>query len=452
MVPRALVLAGALLLGALMPFPAHAQSFGLQDNGRFVYLPDKTPPEEVPAWLHEIPAPDGLPGARRDFQIIAPRTGLDLAITISFDEPESADRLLAYFRGARTGRTVAANLLQGTGLPNQRTIILRNRLLDSPGVLSLTADGPELLIWRMEFQWMQARAVMVPLGSALEAPAAVLNDGHVLHYDELASGEDRSPQEEWLGNIIRFPLIDAPQRVESGVEYVFTLDSIPRAAILHLDVTGLPPGAQTRLMVNGKVAGWLQMALPSLAHGGYRTADDLGGGTELAGWRNAQAWIPTSLLVPGENSVWMEYFERSDEAPAEGETPGPGSGLQTALMFGVAARHMFLEMDYTPAAETNAPEEAPAEMDTASTDGSATNNSSTGTPAEHLALSDDTADGDGKNDDLPDEQTAAQPVTLKGELRYDLMGDMAPALMLFMEETPAAPNAAVAPAPAETAP
>lgn len=426
------------------PF-AGAQMAPLTD-GRYVYLPDQTPDAELPGWLREIPAPDGLPGARRDFQIIPPRKGLDLAITISFDEPAAADNLLAYFRGARSGRMVAANLYQGTGLPNQRTIVLRNRLLDSPGVLSLSADGPELLIWRMEFQWMHARAVLIPVGSALEAPAAVLPDGRVLHYDELASGEDRPPREEWKEHIIRFPLVQQPERIETGVEYVFTLETLPRAAMLQMDLTGLPPGAQTRVMVNGKVGGWLQVALPSLAHGGYRTAENLGGGTELAGWRKAQAWIPASLLVTGENAVWLEFFERSEEALPEGETPAPGAGLQPALMFGVAARHLVLEMDYTPLPETQLAPESMSDLPAATA-------TVPETPAETLVLDEHTSGTPPGNDELPDEQSATTPVSIKGEFRYDLMGDMAPALMLFMEDPPgshpADPSVTPASAPAQ---
>jgi hypothetical protein len=425
-----------ILLTLLAPALLHAQ---LINDPRFVYEPDKTAAEDVPDWLREIPVPDGLSGARRDFQIIPPRAGVDLAITLSFNEPEGADNLLAYFRGARQGRTVAANLYQGTGLPNQRTIVLRNRLLTGPGVLSLVADGPELLIWRMEFQWMQARPVLVPIGPALDAPAAVLPNGQVLHQDEIASGEDRAPREEWLENVIRFPLVQEPERIEAGVEYIVNLETLPKAAVMQLDLAGLPPGAQTRVMINGKVAGWLQVALPSLAHGGYRGADGLGGGTELAGWRKAQAWLPVSLLVPGENTVWFEFFERAETEPTAEPAPAD-SGFQPALLFGVAARHLFLELDYTPVVERLG---AGEERGVAQVHQSQT-------PTEQLVLSteepeDTTGEGE-ENDALPDEQTAAGPVQIRGELKLDLMGDLAPALMLFMEEAPNAEAPASAPA------
>jgi hypothetical protein len=265
-------------------------------------------PENFPDWLRELPVPKGVSGGRRDFQIIPPKAGGNLAITLFFDEPEQG-HLRVSWRNPDYGQVLSENLFEGTGLSNQRTVVLDERVLYRPGVLSLLCSEPELPVWRIRFQWLMPRVVLTPSGPEDRAPAALLPAGEVIVNSEMPVSRRLEPEDEWQDDNFTAVLLAGIARLDGGLEIGFELEEVPEMAVVRLQLAGAPLEGSVWLWFGENGAVPVHLALPSAHDGGYRLGGPLSGEPRFAGWRAGTAFVPQRLLREGLNLMRFQFLD-----------------------------------------------------------------------------------------------------------------------------------------------
>jgi hypothetical protein len=291
------------------------------------------PAVAYPIWLMGVaPAEPGTLG-EADFEVVAPAPGRsDLLLTVIFDEGNGGF-LRVYRQDGATAEMVADNLYEGSGLPNQRTLLLRGIGAQGPTRLVFQSSGATLSVRRLVWEWPQPQSLAVT--GAAETLAALrgqtpLTDGDV-------SGQPLLPAVPHVAiAYTSTPLLTQVAKVEDGIVLAATLDRMPFHARLAGKVSGLPPGQALECWINGTKAGLFTLALPSLLDPAYFLN---GASPILAGWQNGTLYVPATAWQPGENTIEFHVPEGTHAA--------------------YAMKDLVLELVYAPAAPTPTPDSTP---------------------------------------------------------------------------------------------
>ncbi len=258
----------------------------------------------------QVATPDGrgyaevlLRPARKDYQVF-----------LTFVFREDGDRGLALFwKGDTSGRqvTLSENLAEGVVGLNRRTILLPAEISNEPGRLYVI--GRQDLLLRLRIDWCQPATTAIAADQ--ERPALLLGGGRLFDRDLTGQGA-MTPPDAWFGRVLDAALQDGVADISENTELVVPLKGTADTVRLRARFLGLSLGRGVRVWVNGRAAGRLVPAIPSLTDPGYVRRDKR---TVYAGWREAALLLPPDSLKDGENSILFE-------------SPGPGVYLSGAAL------------------------------------------------------------------------------------------------------------------------
>jgi len=267
------------------------------------------PAVAYPVWLKGVAPAEPGTLSEADFEVSAPATGrTDLLLTVIFDEGNGGF-LRVYRQDGALAEMVADNLYEGSGLPNQRTLLLRGIGAQGPTRIVFQSSGATLSVRRLVWEWPQAQSLAVTGAEALVAlrGQAALTDGEV-------SGQPLLPAAPRVAiAYTSTPLLTQVVKVEDGISLAVTLDRMPFHARLVGKVSGLASGQALECWINGTKAGFLALALPSLLDPAYFLN---GAMPTLAGWQTGTLYIPATAWQPGENIVEFRVPEGTHAAYA----------------------------------------------------------------------------------------------------------------------------------------
>lgn len=321
-----------VLTFALFLFQADGGLRGSVEDAGFTLDLPVTANARLPSWLSESPRrPAGLLG--EEFRIRPVDEASDLAVTICFDEP-SGGFIRVYWSAGGRSQMLCENLLEGSGLPNQRTLVISRTTVGAEGGLVIESDGGIFPVWRIRWDWVRGRQVKV---AAAQGAAAMVNDGgRVLADREVAGAPAEELADSWRNGVISATLSQKPRRIEDGVEFSAAIEKAPDAARLEGWFAGRRPGQEVILWVNGERVGVIALETPPLTDPGYR--GNATGGWEYAGWMRGVAFLDPKLLRSSDNTFQF--------AAVEGASPSSHA---------VALKNLVIQLKYPDAASPAAP-------------------------------------------------------------------------------------------------
>lgn len=288
----------------------------------------------TPTWL-KIHEPDELSAATFatwGFDITPPEGSGDLAVTFYFTEKEGSF-LRVYWQGSTNALTLCDNLYEGVAMPNQRTLLIPKSVLGTGGKLSVMAGTDEAAIQRIEWNWVTQATVAVT--DAANSPALFRSGNQALRAEEV-SGDDRVPANDQVrGSSVAAVLQDEPIRIEYGIDFVASLESVPPLARIEVQLLGVPLDRNIAVWVNGVPVNQLSLDVPDLADPGYLPQPPRPDGTPTlpaySGWRKGTVFIPATALREGENQFRFTWLE-----------PDATTGIVRPL----ALKNFFLQLNF----------------------------------------------------------------------------------------------------------
>jgi hypothetical protein len=291
---KPLPLAAGLLGLVVNALPLRAESFlfDLATTGKVVF----------PGWMPERPVAAAKAQAELSFPIVPGNADEDLAVTIVFQE-EFGGYLSVYWL-ADDGRKemLCANLFEGTGLPNQRTLLLTRPMMGGPGKIMLQSSESVLNVARVRLDWV--RPGVVRLADAAPNGAVITNSGKFLAPEEV-DGTPLTPiADTWQDRILTTSITEQAERIEQGVQFPVTIPNRVERARVEVQVSGLKLEETLQFWLNGELFGSLAMELPDLSDPGYERSATPNG--EFSGWRKGVLLIPPGKLHTGDNQFQFQ--------------------------------------------------------------------------------------------------------------------------------------------------
>ncbi len=257
---------------------------------------------KLPVWMHGPPVSAPGDGPRLAFRL-SPPPGRDLLLNVVFDEAKGGGLRVEWLRdGQSTPEIVADNLGEGLGVPNQRHLLISAARLGGNGTL-LLQGGMNLNVKRVKFEWVSERTMLA--SATRYVPVVVTASRLTLAEADVDGGPRPMLQDEWRDRIVRAALTENAELISPSIELVAALEQAPTAARLEASIAGAYLDQEVWVVVNEHEIGPLAIEVPTLEDPGH-LQDEPGQETVFAGWRRASVWVPSALLLPGENSLLLE--------------------------------------------------------------------------------------------------------------------------------------------------
>ncbi len=293
---RQLLLVLALLLGAAASPRAAA------DDSVFTMDLPYDGSEALPGWLHGPPvtAPGGVP--RVGF-LLSPPAGRDLLLHLVFDEADNSGLRVEWQRdGETTSEVIAENLGESLGVANKRPLLLSAARLGGNGMLLLQSIGTGLIVKRVRFEWVAERTM---LAAATRYVPVVVSASRLALAEVDVDTKKRPPLvDEWTDRVIRAVLADGPEPIAPSVQVEATLEKTPKMARVEASIAGVFLDQEVWVIVNNQEIGPLSVEVPTLYDPGY-LIEPLRAQI-FAGWRRGAVYVPSDVLLPGENIILFE--------------------------------------------------------------------------------------------------------------------------------------------------
>lgn len=228
---------------------------------------------------------------------VPPGTG-DLAVTFVFRQvPGGFARVV--WQGPGRVVTLCANLFEQAAPLHQRTLLIPRETLGTEGQLFVESTGPGACLERVELQWVEPRI----LGTGA-SPARMISDaGRVWPEGELGGSSPAASADEVHAGFVDALLEGGPLSLDAGqgVRLHAFFQGRPGWGRIRAQVSGLSPGEELPIWVNGSPLGAVAVEIPRLDDPGFRPAgrDEW----EYGGWRTLTAYVPSGWLRGGENQV-----------------------------------------------------------------------------------------------------------------------------------------------------
>lgn len=277
----------------------------------------------------QVVTPDG----RGYAEILLRPARKDYRVFLTFVFREDGGRGPAVFwHGDTSGQrvTLSDNLAEGVVGLNRRTLLLPTDISGEAGRVYVLGRQDQLL--RLRIDWTVPAATLVAPDQ--ERPALFLGGAALLDRD-VTGQAPMTPPDAWFGSVLDAALQTEVAELSENTELVVPLKGTAGAARLSARFLGLPLGRGVRVWINGKSAGRLTPAVPSLTDPGYIRRDRR---TAYAGWREGSLYLEPGVLKDGENTILFE-------------TPGPGvylSGSALEIESATAASGDALPVDVEP--------------------------------------------------------------------------------------------------------
>lgn len=257
--------------------------------------------QKLPVWMHGAPVSAPGAGARVAFRL-SPPVDRDLLVHFVFDETEAGGLRVEWLRdGSGTPEVIAENLGEGLGVPNQRPLLISASRLGGNGTL-LLQGGANLNVNRVKFEWVSERTM---LSSAARFVPVVVTASRLTLAEADVDGAPHPPsKDEWRGRVVRAALTEGAELLSPSLEMVSTLQQAPVKARLEVSLAGVYLDQEVWLVINNQEVGPLAIDVPTLEDPGHLT--DPSRQLVFAGWRKASIYVPSDLLLPGENSILLE--------------------------------------------------------------------------------------------------------------------------------------------------
>jgi len=228
---------------------------------------------------------------------VPPGTG-DLAVTFVFRQvPGGFARVV--WQGPGRVVTLCANLFEQAAPLHQRTLLIPRETLGTEGQLFVESTGPGACLERVDFQWVEPRI----LGAGASPVRMISNVGRVWPEGELGGSSPAASADEVHAGFVDALLEGGPLSLDAGqgVRLHAFLQGRPGLGRIRAQVSGLLPGEELPIWVNGSPLGAVAVETPRLDDPGFRPAgrDEW----EYGGWRTLTAYVPSGWLRGGENQV-----------------------------------------------------------------------------------------------------------------------------------------------------
>jgi hypothetical protein len=181
----------------------------------------------TPVWLGHPETPAGS-FASLDLPLTVPDSGDSLLITIFFQEKDGGFLRLSW-KNAAGEQVLSSNFYEGvSGMSNQRSLLVPSSVMAGGGTLILQCGDPVLDVQKIHFEWLENQAALVsPEQADLQVISGLGKRSDATWLDGQPAGS-ASPSLD--GSLVTVPLVNAPQRIEQGVEFNLQLDGVPHAA------------------------------------------------------------------------------------------------------------------------------------------------------------------------------------------------------------------------------
>ncbi len=300
--------------------------------------------EGLSAPPRQVATPDGLGYAEVLLRPV--RRSNRVFLTFVFEE-DGGKGLAVFWSGDASGKqvTLTGNLAEGVVGMNRRTIELPDEITKEAGHLYIMGRQDRLL--RLRIDWCEPSQSFVAADQ--ERPELVMGGAVKLDRD-LTGQTPMTPPDAWFGPVLDASLQDGVVDLSQNTELVVPLKGVAGEARLRAKFLGLPLGKSVRVWINGKSAGRIQPALPSLTDPGY--VHRAGKRASYAGWREGAILVESGALKDGDNSIVFE-------------SPGKGVYLSGAAME-IQASEAGIDTEKTDSSQ-DAPELAPDKQAAAKT-------------------------------------------------------------------------------------
>lgn len=254
--------------------------------------------EGLSAPPRQVAAPDGLGYAEVWLRPV--RKTNHIFLTFIFKE-DGGKGPAVFWSGDVSGKqvTLTENLAEGVVGLNRRTIELPDEIAHEAGHLYIM--GRQDLLLRLRIDWCDPLQSFVAADQ--ERPELVMGGAMKLDRD-LTGQAQMTPPDAWFGRVLDASLQDGVADISQNTELVVPLKGVVGEARLRAKFLGLPLGKSVRVWINGKLAGRLQPALPSLTDPGYVRHG--GKRANYAGWREGAIFVESGMLKDGGNSILFE--------------------------------------------------------------------------------------------------------------------------------------------------
>ncbi len=266
----------------------------------------------LPNWISILPIPESDAQNFAQFQINSPRANntQSLVITVFYRDRENAFLKANWETDANQSFLLIDNFFEGTGVPNQRTLLVSNQVITNTNTLIFETNDNINAIVKIHFQWVDTETIHVIPNDHPSMPKLSLVDADNKTYTEqYLSGEPPQPSMDyWQGRIINAAIIEYMARIDEGVRFYVTLEKSPIHARLHTKIIGPALLDRIGVWINDRYAGILSIEVPSLATSGIFERPNKQ--AYFAGWRSGAIYIDPKLLQAGENSILFEIRRR----------------------------------------------------------------------------------------------------------------------------------------------
>lgn len=307
-VKRAIICSWIALFVAihLVPLSLHAQA--RQATIRAPFESNNS----LPGWISILPIPETDAANFAQFQINSPSANntQSLVITVFYRDRSNAYLKVNWETDANQSFLLIDNIYEGTGVPNQRTLLVSNQVITNTNTLIFEASDNIDSIVKINFQWVDTETVHVIPQNHPSMPKLSLVDADNKTYTEQSLlGEPPQPSVDyWQGRIINAAITEYMARIDEGVRFYVTLEKQPLHARLHTKLIGPALLDRIGVWINDRYAGILSVEVPSLATSGIFERPNKQ--AYFAGWRDASIYIDPKLLEAGENSILFEIRRR----------------------------------------------------------------------------------------------------------------------------------------------
>ena len=288
--------------------------------------------QATPAWLGHPATPAGA-FATLNLPITPPDPQALLVVTLYFTEKQDGF-LRASWIGSQTAEVLSENLYEGIGMQNQRSLIVVPETMAGAGTLSFQSSSDTLGVERIKLEWVENQPSFV--SPHIQDMLVTPESGQTQNLQDLNGQVNGTEPFTWKKNAVTVLITDAPQRVESGVEFNAELVQTPQAARISLKEDGLSFGQRIVVWINQQRAGTITPVVPDLSDEGFGA--DPNSPSSYVGWRDGSLFIPVSLLKVGVNAV--QFSAESDNDTSAGQPAGTNVPLPLAL------KNVFLQLDY----------------------------------------------------------------------------------------------------------